>query len=145
MKKILSFLVMAAVAVALPINAQNGTQGGERTAGQRGGGQAQRMEQLTKDLDLKADQQTKLKELFKQQGEKTQELRKDTSLTQEQRREKSQALRKEMEPKIKAILTAEQYEKYTKLQQERRNAQGGSRGAGAKPEGQKPQGEGKAK
>jgi Spy/CpxP family protein refolding chaperone len=74
---------------------------------------------MAKELSLSEEQKGKLKTIFEQQAAKTKALRDDTSLTQEQRREKARGIREEFAGKIKAVLTKEQNEKYQKQQQER--------------------------
>ncbi|HVY68998.1 MAG TPA: hypothetical protein VHH73_03680 [Verrucomicrobiae bacterium] len=94
-----------------------------------GGGQRrqrtpeEQMKRLTEELKLNDDQAGKLKPIFEEQRKAMAEMRKDTSLAQEDRRKKMRELREASDTKIKAILTSEQFEKYEKL----RRGQGGGR------------------
>ena len=98
----------------------------DRPAGAQGGqGARERQAQLLEQLNLTADQKQKVEALMKEQREKNAGLR---DLPQEERRVKMQESRKEMDAKMKEILTAEQYEKWTKLREE--NRRGGPGGPG---------------
>ena len=91
----------------------------ERPRRERPGLAGDRLERMSKELNLSEEQKGKLKTIFEQQAAKTKAMREDTSLTPEQRREKGRAIREEFNGKIKEVLTKEQNEKYQKQQQER--------------------------
>src|SRR6266540_2328223 len=78
-----------------------------------------RLETMTKELNLTDEQKGKLRNVFQQEAEKTRGLREDTSLTPEQRREKAKGIRDEFAGKIKDVLTKEQFEKWQKLREQR--------------------------
>lgn len=109
----------------------------------KGGGQGRgrgmsvdaRMERLTTALDLTDAQKPKVKAVLEDSQKKFRELRDDSSLSQEQRREKMASIREEETKALKPILTPEQMEKYKNLPQPGRRGQGG---------GEKKQGEKKA-
>jgi len=73
------------------------------------------IEQLTVQLKLTDEQKPKVEAILKDSQKKRQELRADTSLTQEERRAKSTAVMAESSKKLKEILTPEQFEKYQTL------------------------------
>jgi periplasmic protein CpxP/Spy len=77
----------------------------------------QRMERLTTELKLTEAQQPKVKAVLEATSKNMQGLR---DLPQEERRPKMKTIRDEEEKKLKEILTPEQAEKYTKLQQDMR-------------------------
>jgi periplasmic protein CpxP/Spy len=108
--------------------AREGARPGQREAqpGQRPE-MRDRMQQLSEELKLTAEQKAKLKPIFEGEAEKMRALRDDTSLTPEQRRDKYRELREASAAKIKPILTAEQKEKWDKLQEKMRE-RGGERG-----------------
>lgn len=111
------------------------TRPGAGGAGQAGGGAAAReqMQRMEQELNLTSEQRTKIQEARRAQTEKARALREDTSLTQQERQEKMRALREDNQATMKKILTAEQFEKWTKLQSEqpaRRGAAGGRGGPG---------------
>ncbi len=88
----------------------------------------QRVDRMTTELKLTDEQKTKVTALFEAGEKKRQEMRADTSLTQEERREKGRSFMQEQNKKLKEILTPEQFEKWQKmgLQRRGRQAQGGA-------------------
>lgn len=110
---------------------------GERGPGLRAGSEAW-FERWSDALKLTEAQKQKIQALQKEQREKGEKIRQDTSLTPEQRREKMRALREENDRKMKEILTAEQYEKWQQSRQTRAGAP--NRGAGERrgPPGERP-------
>lgn len=100
------------------------------------GGQ-ERGAKMAEELGLSADQKTKMQELNKEFAPKMKALREDTTLSKEDKMAKAKALNEERSTKVKAILTAEQFEKWQKMQQKHRGP-GGPRGEG-KPPGDKPE------
>lgn len=94
----------------------------------------QRVERMNTEVNLTADQKTKVTALFEEDGKKMRELRQDTSLSQEDRRAKMRTMREESDKKLKAILTPDQWQKWEKAR-----PQGGPRGGGQKGEGKKAQ------
>jgi len=85
----------------------------------------QRLQMMTEQLALTADQQAKLRALFTENAPKMRALREDTTLSPEQRREQMQKLRGEEREKTGALLTAEQKAKWEQMRQ-----QWGHRGEG---------------
>lgn len=106
----------------------------------KGGGQGRgrgmsvdaRMERLTTELSLTDAQKPKVKAVLEDSQKKFQELRGDSSLSQEQRREKMTAIREDESKALKPILTPEQMEKYKNLPQQFRRGQGGEKKDGEK-------------
>lgn len=105
--------------------------------------QAQRLERLSKELDLTAEQKPKVEAVLKKQLEKARAMRQElATLTPEQRREKARPLRTETQAEMKKILTAEQYEKYQKMQKNQEQRMRERAAGGARPRrGNKPAGE----
>ena len=85
----------------------------------------QRVDRMNTELNLTADQKTKVTALFEDSQKKMRELRQDTSLSQEDRREKVRGMREAEDKKLKEILTPEQWEKWQKVR-----PQGGKGGNG---------------
>jgi Spy/CpxP family protein refolding chaperone len=124
---------MAVVALAATLNAStliaaDGAGAADKPKQARkegtGGDQARervrdRMQQVAKELDLTEEQKTQLRPIFKKEGEKLKALRDDQGLTREQRQEKAKAIREELRKEVKPVLTAEQWEKWEKMRQER--------------------------
>jgi Spy/CpxP family protein refolding chaperone len=67
-----------------------------------------RMELLNEKLNLTADQQTKIKAIWKQSAEQGKALHEDKALTREDRRAKTDALRKSARDQVRAVLTPAQ-------------------------------------
>jgi Spy/CpxP family protein refolding chaperone len=78
----------------------------------------QRVDRMNSELNLTPDQKTKVTALFEDESKKRQELRNDTSIPREQKREKGQAMLAEQDNKLKEILTPDQYEKWQKIRQQ---------------------------
>ncbi len=97
----------------------------------RGPAIQERVDRMAEELKLTDEQKTKVKAVFEEQSKKQQELRSESTLTPEQRREKAQSMREEANKKMKGILTPEQYTKYEKRAAEmRKQGPGGPGGAG---------------
>ncbi len=139
--KLIALSLTLALAGAPLIHAQSAEQKPARErgpggpGGPGGGGRGgPNIEMLTEQLSLTADQKTKLEPILKAQGQKMQDLRKDESLSQEQRREKSRSLREAGQKEIEAVLTPEQIKKF----EEMRQRGGGPRGERGGDKGEKP-------
>lgn len=81
------------------------------------------MEELKEGLELSDDQEKQVREIITAGFEtmrKSREEMMDGGGDREAMREKMQAMREEQNQKIKAVLTEEQFTKYEKIQQERR-------------------------
>ena len=94
-------------------NTNNAAPGGGRRATVQ-----QRVERMSSELNLNADQKTKVTALFEAESKKRQELRADNSIPREEKREKAQAMMAEQEKKLKEILTSDQFEKWQKMRQQ---------------------------
>jgi Spy/CpxP family protein refolding chaperone len=92
-------------------------------AKKRGFSPDQQLERLSTELNLTDAQKPKVKELLESGQKKRQELR---GLAQDERREKGRAIMDEQNKKMKEILTPDQFEKYQKMADRRRQ-----RGQGA--------------
>lgn len=80
------------------------------------------MMDMYKDLNLTKDQEAKIKSIDEEQRAKMQELRNDNSLSEDARREKMMAMRKDRMEKVNAVLTKEQQDKLEAKRKERRSA-----------------------
>lgn len=122
--KINKITALAALAVAtlvtFNLNAaeQPKGEGKERPAAGRPG-------RVGEELGLTPEQKSKFEAIQKDAAEKRKALREDTSLTQEQRREKAKAINEETKVKLKEILTAEQLSKMEERQKNRPGRPGG--------------------
>ena len=87
--------------------------------------QASGQQQASEDnpLNLTEDQKAKLRPIIMQENQQMEALRNDTTMTQEQKIAKANQIRADASPKIKAILTPEQIQKLSELQEERARQQ----------------------
>ena len=81
----------------------------------------QRVDKMASELKLNDEQKTKVTALLESGAKKRQELRADTSLSRDERREKSRAFMKEQDKKLKEILTKDQFEQWQKMRSQGRN------------------------
>jgi len=81
--------------------------GGDRAAALR-----ERMQDTAKELNLTDEQKEKLQTIIRGQVGKLRDLRQDTSLTPEEKKEKVRAIREEITAEVKKVLTPEQFEKW---------------------------------
>ena len=86
-------------------------------------GRQNQFQHMAEQLKLTDEQKTKLQPILKEEATKLRELRQDTNLTAEQRRDKTREIRTQYVAKAKPILSTEQFEQFKKSQQ-----QTGSRG-----------------
>ena len=70
------------------------------------------MQDTAKELNLTDEQKEKLQTIIRGQMEKLRDLRQDTSLSPEDKKEKLQAIREEITAEVKKVLTPEQFEKW---------------------------------
>jgi Spy/CpxP family protein refolding chaperone len=81
----------------------------------------QQMERMTTQLSLTNEQKPKVKAALEARDKKMQEIRKDTSLDQQARRDKMRPIMEEQNKKMKEILTADQFTKYQEMNQRGKN------------------------
>jgi Spy/CpxP family protein refolding chaperone len=86
-------------------------------------------------LKLTDDQKTKLRPIYQEEMTKTRELRQDSTLTAEQKRDKMRELRTEYLGKMKPVLSTEQYDDLKKMREQGagRGPRGVRQGGDAKP------------
>lgn len=86
--------------------------------GQRGPG-GERGAEFAKELNLTADQQTRMQQIRTDFRSKMEAVRNNSTLTQEQKRTQFQELAKAQQEQLKSVLTKEQIEKMQSLRKER--------------------------
>jgi len=86
---------------------------------ERGAAIRARMQEVAKELGLTDTQKEQLKPIIQAEVEKWKALRDDQSLTRPEKLEKFKAIRAELLPQVKEILTPEQLTKWQKIRQER--------------------------
>jgi protein CpxP len=144
MKKNLLFaaVIFTMLAGGTAVYAQMGQeQGGGQWSG-HGQGQPmtteQRLERMTKQLNLTDAQQQQIKPILENESKQMQTLREDSSLSQQDRMSKMMAIRQDSAGQIKPILNADQQKQYEEMM----SRQGRGRGPGQMPPqggGQPPQ------
>ena len=110
-----------------------GPPGGPGMRGQAG------FDRMAEQLNLTEDQKPKVQSIMKAQMDKMRGLRQDTSLTPEDRKAKMKAIREDSAAQMKAVLTAEQFQKWQDMQSKMRNRRNGPPPAGTPPPAAPPQ------
>jgi Spy/CpxP family protein refolding chaperone len=100
-----------------PAVQQNGPAGSNQSSQQSQANQSQANEDNP--LNLTEEQKTKLRPIIMEENQQMEALRNDNSMTQDQKIAKANQIRADASPKIKAILTPEQLQKLSQMQQER--------------------------
>ena len=90
----------------------------------------QRLEHMTKLLNLTADQQQKIKPLLESEQTQMQSVHQDSSLAPVDRRSKMQEIRQSTNTQINGLLTPDQQQKWSQMQERQRERMHGA-GAGA--------------
>ena len=81
---------------------------------------AKHMEEMTKELNLTADQQAKISEIRKEAAPQMKAIRDDATLDKKAKHEKMKPIVEANNTKIRALLTAEQAAKFDELQAKRK-------------------------
>lgn len=111
-------------------------QGGGSGGGQGGGGRRgmmspdDQLKRMTKDLNLTADQQTKVKPILVEEQKKMEDLRSDSSGDRQTMRGKMMQIRQDTNQQVRALLDDKQKEKFDKQEQERTDRMQNRRGGG---------------
>jgi protein CpxP len=126
MKKplICALLAIAVACGGTALYAQDNMSQGQGQMGQAPGANGghhmmspdQRLEHLTKMLNLTSDQQQKIKPMLEQEQQQMQSLHQDTSMTQADRMSKMREIRQGTNDQIKSVLTGDQQTKFTQMQ-----------------------------
>jgi Spy/CpxP family protein refolding chaperone len=75
-----------------------------------------RLEMMTKQLSLTSDQVTSIKAIFRASHDQMMALREDTSTPREEKRPKMEAIHKDEQAKIKALLNEDQKTRYEAME-----------------------------
>jgi protein CpxP len=95
--------------------AQDSTNAPDKKGGKRGMSVDQVMERYTEQLSLTDAQKPNVKTVIEDSKKKRRELFRDSSLDQEQKREKFRAVMDDQNKKMKEILTPDQFTKYQEM------------------------------
>jgi periplasmic protein CpxP/Spy len=85
----------------------------------------QRLQYLTKQLNLTSDQQDKIKPILEDENTQMQTLRQDTTMSREDKMAKMHTIRQGSDDQIKALLTPDQQQKFTQMQNRQMEHHGG--------------------
>lgn len=107
---------------------------GQQTGPPPGRGPEQRIQRMQRELNLTPDQTEKVRSIFAADRDKFMAIRNDSSLSQEDRRDKMMKLQHEQSDKIKAVLDDSQKAKFDQMQARMRDRMQRS-GPGAPPPG----------
>jgi Spy/CpxP family protein refolding chaperone len=102
-----------------------------QTEGHRQFDPNRQVRQMTKKLNLTADQQQQLLPILTERNQQMQAIRNDSSLSQQDRHAKMLSVREDSQNKIKALLTPDQQKAYDQMQQQARERHQNKRAQGA--------------
>ncbi len=146
MKKVLlhTAVIFAMLAGSSAVYAQMG-QGEGQGGGQWGHGQGQpptaeqRLQRMTKQLNLSEAQQQQIKPILENESKQMQALHEDSSLSQQDRTTKMMAIRQDSASQIKPILNADQPKQSEEMMSRRGRGPGGPGQMQPQGQGQPPQ------
>ena len=122
-------------------NGQTGQDGGQRRGpgARRGGrGQDRHMKMLAQKLNLTDAQKQQFQQIGQQMRQQGMAIHRDSSLTNDQKSEKMQGLRKQAHQQMFAVLTPEQKEQLKQLREQHRKDQEKEKGSGDQASAKKP-------
>jgi len=125
-------LAFAFAALSLPALAQGAPAGAGEGPGPRHGMPSvdERVQHMTKMLNLSDDQQTKVKSILQDEHDQMVSLKQNTSMSQEDQHAKFQQIRQASNSKIRDVLNDEQKAKFDQMQAERKGRMGKHGGQG---------------
>ena len=114
-------LVLGLALCGAQANAQGGApEGGHKGRGQRMGvGPDQQLQRLSETLKLTDDQKSQIKPILEDRHQKMESMHSDTSLSEEDKRNKMRSIFEDSNNKIRAVLNDEQKQKFDQMQQRR--------------------------
>jgi Spy/CpxP family protein refolding chaperone len=126
------FLVLPAVAMIAASAPAATYQGGGYGGGGRRGPMSpdEQLKRMTKDLDLTADEQAKIKPILVDEQKKMEDLRNDSGGDRQAMRQKMMQIRQDGNDQVRALLDDKQKEKLDKLEQQREDRMHDRRGGG---------------
>jgi Spy/CpxP family protein refolding chaperone len=149
---VLAFVAASVISVAVPFASAQDNPPSDQPAGaahENGGWRhgppdpVQRTKELSKQLKLTSDQQTKVLDIFQSEHSQMESLRQDSSLSQEDRRAKMMDIHKSTDTQVRALLDSDQQKKWDEIQAKRQpwmhNRHGGPPDSGSAQPGPPPQ------
>ena len=121
----LGFVVLVFLASSVTTRAQDATTQESKAqaqteAGPHHGQRANHLEWLSKELNLTDEQKEKVKPILDEQAKQMHAAQEDTSLTQEQKRDKMKQIHQTTHSQINEILTPEQQKKFAELKEQQK-------------------------
>jgi protein CpxP len=108
-----------------------GYGGGQGESGRRGPmSPDDQLKRMTKEFNLTADQQSKIKPILVAEQKKMEDLRDDSSADRQTMRGKMMQIRQDTNDQVRALLDDKQKEKFDKQEQERQDRRQNRRGGG---------------
>src|SRR3954454_10162745 len=116
----------AIIAAGIPAIAQTTTAPATGTTqndaakpyGHHGNHGAHMREMMIQKLNLSQQQQDQLKPIFEKQREQAKAIKQDTTLTEDQKKQKFQALRQDSQTQVNSVLTPEQQQQWAQMKQQ---------------------------
>ncbi|HET9696625.1 MAG TPA: hypothetical protein VFP40_07140 [Terriglobales bacterium] len=123
--------MLATGAMAQTSSTDQGTTATQPEQGKHGFGRRHHgnMKKMAEKLNLSQQQQDQLKPIFEKQREQAKAIWKDSSLTQDQKKEKMQALRQDFKGQVNGILTPAQQQQLAQMKENGREHMRGKMGA----------------
>ena len=123
--KLMAGILGAALAIGVPVFAQTATADSSSQDAQAAPTgprhhRGNRMQKLSQELNLTADQQAKIKPIFQQARAQGKTIHQDASLTKEQKMAKMKELHQTTMAQMNEILTPEQQAQWKQLREQRR-------------------------
>ncbi|HSZ61326.1 MAG TPA: hypothetical protein VK828_05995 [Terriglobales bacterium] len=118
-------ILLAASIISIAAFAQDAPPNNQPAAQENGGGHhgpmdpAQRTQELTKKLNLTADQQTKVQQILQSESSQMESLRSDSSLSQQDRHSKMMDIHQTTNTQIRALLDSNQQKQWDEMQAKR--------------------------
>ncbi len=128
MKKILC-TVASVFIIAVSVNAQTADVAKTNKATEKQAKQQlkqkqnEELDKALKDAGIAEDKAAQFKETTKLYGTKSTEIRKDASLTEDQRKEKLKALTQEKNAKLSEIVGSDKYKEFNKIRKQQKQAE----------------------
>jgi Spy/CpxP family protein refolding chaperone len=119
--KFILIRVILTLAVVLPAYSTRAATSANYAAVDRASAFRDRIETLAKELQLTDEQKEKLRPIFQAEVERLKNLRADTSLSRRAKLRELKKIRAEATPKVKEILTPEQFQKWKSIQADARD------------------------
>jgi len=124
-QSLLILLAAGVIAVAAPLaiaqdSSPNSQQPAPDSVGRHGPmDPAQRTQELAKKLNLTSDQQAKVQEILRSESSQMDSVRQDSSLSQQDRRNKMMAIHQATNAQIRALLDSNQQKQWDAMQAQR--------------------------